>query len=304
MTKASDPFGQQNGPARGTLVERMANQVAGTPQTMSPADQGPTPRRRASDRNMGLLPPAGRDVHVIDIDQARRFALLMPDGPSSAQTEAFRAAKRPVLRQAFSSTAGAQSPSLRAVLVTSAHKADGKTHCVLNLALSMSADRALEVLLVDADSRRGDVAPRLGLPPSPGLMDGLGQGVPPENFIRRTSIDNLLILPHGTPARNDLELLGSSGMAQFIARMLAAAPNRILLFDTAALLVTATAPALAAFCGQQVVVVRADRTSDEDLAAALDMLGPNGRPQLLLNRVTFRAPKPYLEGSSVQGRSE
>jgi Mrp family chromosome partitioning ATPase len=304
MTRASDPFEQKEGRPRGTLVERMANHVPDTPQTISSVDQSPTPRRRASDRKTGILPPADHDVHIIDVHQASRFALLMPDGPSCAQTEAFRAAKRPILRHAFTAKQGSQFPSQRAVLVTSAHKGDGKTHCALNLALSMAADRALEVLLVDADSRRGDVAPRLGLPAGPGLMDGLAQDVPPEHFIKRTSIENLLILPQGAPARNDAELLGSTAMEQFIRRMLEAAPNRIILFDTTALLVTATAPALAAFCGQQVVVVRADSTSDEDLASALGMLGPNGHPQLLLNRVTFRAPKPHQDGSSVQGRSE
>lgn len=304
MTRASDPFGQREGLPRGTLVERMANHVPSPPQNISSAGQGPTPRRRASDRKASALPPADHDVHIIDVHQASRFALLMPDGPSCAQTEAFRAAKRPILRHAFTAAKGPQFPAQRAVLVTSAHRGDGKTHCALNLALSMAADHALEVLLVDADSRRGDVAPRLGLPAGPGLMDGLAQGVPPEHSIRRTSIANLLVLPHGTPARNDVELLGSSAMAQFISRMLEAAPNRIILFDTTALLVTATAPALAAFCGQQVVVVRADSTSDEDLASAVGMFGPNAHPQLLLNRVTFRAPKPNQDGSPVQGRSE
>lgn len=297
MTQDPREAGPPAGVPRGTLVERLADHLSPPPNAQSSFGQNAMPRRRASDKRAGAPLGISADVHAISAARVEQFALAMPDGVPSPQAEAFRAAKRPLLRHAFADTADTKSPSPRAILVTSAHRGEGKTHCALNLALSMAADTALEVLLVDADSQKGDVADRLGLPMMPGLMDGLVQGVAPEQFVRRTSIDNLFVLPRGRDALNAAELLGSAAMAGFINRMLNGAPNRLLLFDTTTLLVMATAPALGALCGQHVAVVRADSTSEEDLATALDMLAANDRIKLLLNRVTFRTSQPQPSGS-------
>lgn len=279
-------------PQVSTLVEQAAAKwQPNAPQQDAPPNsiqKSPShPSRRATDKRPETFSSAA--VHHLAPALAARHALLLPDAPASAQTEVFRGAKRPLLRQAFDGSAANSDWRVRVILVASAHAEEGKTHCALNLALSMCSDRALDIVLVDADSIKAGVSARLALPKSPGLMGALRAGAPPEPYVVKTNISNFSVLPAGRAARDDAELLGSAAMGQCLQRMLAGTPNRIIICDTAPLLASAAAPALAAHCGQIVMVVRADQTTQDDLASALAMLNGATRPHLLLNRVRFQS---------------
>ncbi|MFX5817131.1 hypothetical protein ABTE26_19755, partial [Acinetobacter baumannii] len=85
------------------------------------------------------------------------------------------------------------------MLVSSARPNDGKTYCAVNLALSLAAERDLEVLLIDADFAKPDVMAQFGLGEQAGLLDALADpSIDVEACVVRTDIAHLSLLPCGT----------------------------------------------------------------------------------------------------------
>ncbi len=139
--------------------------------------------------------------------------MLVPGGPITALAEEFRLVKRQLLltARAVAAKDGARAADrARMILVCSAQPDEGKTFCAINLALSMAAEKDMEILLVDADFAKPDVLGRLGLPEGPGLLDALaGTVANVEDCIVDTDMPQLSVLPAGTRTNNDTELLAS-----------------------------------------------------------------------------------------------
>jgi protein-tyrosine kinase len=174
------------------------------------------------------------------------------------------------------------------VLVCSAKPNDGKTYCAVNLAISMAAERDMEVLLVDADFAKPDVMNRLGLKDGPGLLDALADPqVDVEACVIGTDIPQLSLLPAGRKSINDTEMLASRRTGELVAKLLAADPKRLVIFDSPPALAASPASVLASHAGQVLLVVRADRTSEGDLRDAVAQLDGCEHIQLILNAVSF-----------------
>ncbi len=175
------------------------------------------------------------------------------------------------------------------ILVCSAQPDEGKTFCAINLALSMAAEKDVEILLVDADFAKPDVLVRLGLPEGPGLLDALAGSVAHvEDCIIDTDIPQLSVLPAGTKTNMDTELLASERARAILDGLGAANPRRIVIFDSPPALAASPASVLAGQAGQVMLVVRADRTSESDLREATAMLDACEHIQLVLNGVSFQ----------------
>ncbi|WP_457833013.1 hypothetical protein, partial [Staphylococcus aureus] len=71
--------------------------------------------------------------------------LLVPGAPIGALVEEFRQVKRQLLQTARVVRRSDGNRS-RTILVCSAKPNDGKTYCAVNLAISMAAEREVEVL--------------------------------------------------------------------------------------------------------------------------------------------------------------
>lgn len=223
----------------------------------------------------------------IDREMLTEKGLLVPGAPIGALAEEFRQVKRQLLQTArlVRKSDGDRS---RTVLVCSAKPNDGKTYCAINLAISMAAERDVEVLLVDADFAKPDVMNRLGLKDGPGLLDALADPwIDVEACVIRTDIPQLSLLPAGAKSNSDTELLASKRTGELIAELLAADPNRLVIFDSPPALAASPASVLAGHAGQVMLVVRADRTSEGDLRDAVAQLDGCDHIQLVLNAVSF-----------------
>ena len=231
-------------------------------------------------------PRPGAEVKIDRTLLAER-GMLVPGAPIGALVEEFRLVKRQLLTTARGVRVRSGDLS-RTILVTSAQPDDGKTYCALNLAISMAAERDLEILLIDADFAKPDVMARLGLSEGRGLLDALADPqVELESCVVRTDIPHLSLLPCGTKSNADTELVASARTGELIAQLLAADPRRVLIFDSPPVLAASPAAALAHHAGQVMLVVRADRTSESDLREAIDLLDGCEDIQLLLNAVSF-----------------
>ncbi len=108
---------------------------------------------------------------------------------------------------------------LRTVLVATARPGQGGSTTAANLAISL-AEAGKHVVLVDADLRRPVLHGFFGTDNDAGLTSLLTNGGGAvANALRRTSIENLLLLPAGPEVPNPAALLTSERMRTVIARL-------------------------------------------------------------------------------------
>lgn len=229
---------------------------------------------------------------AIDRERLAEEGMLVPGAPVTALAEEFRLIKRQLLntaRAVWAADAEANENRARMILVCSAKPNDGKTFCAINLALSMAAEKDVEVLLVDADFAKPDVLARLGASEGTGLLDVIAGAVDDvESCVITTDVPQLSVLPAGTRSNADTELLASERANAILESLAAADPRRIVIFDSPPALAASPASVLAGLVGQVMLVVRADRTSESDLREAVGLLDGCEQIQLVLNSVSFQ----------------
>ena len=232
------------------------------------------------------LPVPGRQAKI-DRELLAENQLLIPGAAIGVLAEEFRLAKRHLLLTARQ--LNKQEPDkARTILVCSAKPGDGKTYCAINLAISMAAERETRVLLVDADFAKPGIMARLGVSDGPGLLDALGDpAIDIEKCVVGTDIPNLSLLPAGAQTNADVELIASGRTPDLIARLLAADPDRVVIFDSPPALSASPAAVLALHVGQVMLVVRADKTTEGDIRDTVQRLEGCEHIQLLLNSVAF-----------------
>jgi capsular exopolysaccharide synthesis family protein len=98
----------------------------------------------------------------------------------------------------------------RTLCISSTSPRDGKSVTAINLATSLALKKNTNVLLVDVDLRRPQLARFLGIPEEPGVADLLsGNSTLEEVIVRIERFPNLHVLPAGRPIGNPAELLDS-----------------------------------------------------------------------------------------------
>lgn len=243
--------------------------------------------------------------HPIDRQFLAESGFIVPGGAVTQLLEEFRIVKRKLLQNARDSLAGHAPPHGQRVLVCSAHSGEGKTFCAINLALSMAVERDTEVLLVDSDFAKPDIARIFGLQDYPGFMDALSDpDVALEDCVQAMDIPGLFVMPAGRRTDRDSEYLSSRRTAEVLKRLTSGAPNRMVIFDSPPALAASPAAELAKHMGQIVMVARADVTGKSALEDAISLLSGEAEIQLLLNSARFspsgrRFGSYYGEGEDI-----
>jgi tyrosine-protein kinase Etk/Wzc len=197
-------------------------------------------------------------------------AFGLPQGKSSREgenqtmaAEAYRA-----LRTNLSYVSPARPP--RVIVLTSALSGDGKTTSAANLAVTL-AQQNKRVLLIDAETRRGNLHTLFGIEAQPGFFDLLyGQATPGE-CIRRVALEgtgHLDVLPSGgAPNANAADLLVAGRLAPFFDRL--RLQYDYVLIDTPPLNLFTDAALIGAHADATLLVARADRTERQALRFAV-----------------------------------
>lgn len=281
----------------GSLVERAAHlwDLAPPPLAYAPPPARPvvpetTPFGAVSEPAAAAIPrPRRRRGTPVTIDRARlrQHGLIVPGTAITALAEEFRLVKRNLLNTARTL---ADDATARSILICSARPDEGKTFCAINLAISLAAERDVDVLLVDADFAKPDVFETLGVTSdAPGLLDAIADPfVDVEDGIVDTDVPNLSLLGAGKRSNDDTELLASARAAEVLRGLTIANPDRIVVFDSPPALAASPAAVLAEHVGQTMLVVRADKTSESDLREAVTLLGACDHIGLVLNSVVFQ----------------
>jgi len=206
--------------------------------------------------------------------------LLSVSAPRNQMSEEYRAIKRPVLAAIDAEESHAQD-SRNVIMVTSCVSGEGKTFSAINLALSIALEKDREVLLVDSDITNPSCGKRLGFDnDEPGLTELLhNKQRDPEDLIWQSDIPNFRFLPAGITHNHVTELL--SDLVDGLSRN---HPERVIVFDTAPMLLTSEASIVADLAGQIVFVVSAESTTKGMVSDALRIINDHSRIGFLLNK--------------------
>lgn len=283
-------------------------------------DAGPAEVPSRNDRILAASPPRGVDsgaaakmapVHetvlpephrrlTVDFKALRAAGYLPEEGLERRFADHYRQIKRPLIEKALCG-----GPDARLILVTSALPGDGKSFTSINLALSMARERDVSVLLVDADAPRAHVSEVFRIRDQPGLLDALvDESLEVETLVEYTDVRGLEILPAGRFVENATELLASARMSQLAARLGARSSRRLVVFDTAPLLVSSESRVMLRIPGQVVLVARAGVTPRQAVIDALAHVDRTKLQGLILNQARFASGGGYYEYGYGAGRDE
>ncbi len=240
---------------------------------------------------------ASRRVVALDFAALRAEGLLPPTDQERQIARQYRRIKLPLLARAVGGEAASVANG-RLILVASALPGEGKTFSTVNLALSMALERDTEVLLIDADIAKPNISQAFGLDGEPGLVDALADpDADIDALVVATSVPRLSVMPAGRVAGDTAtELLGSARMKEVVARLLAAVPNRIVLFDSSPLLLTTESQVLAGVVGQVVLVVKAAVTERQAVFDAIHQLGEGKSVGVVVNQMRVAEGAGYYSG--------
>jgi polysaccharide chain length determinant protein (PEP-CTERM system associated) len=170
----------------------------------------------------------------------------------------------------------------KVVVVTSACPGDGKTVSAVNLATVFALRSDVQVLLVDADFRRSDLAGLLGVPPKPGIADALtGKCALSEAMIRMEQLPNLWVLPAGACAVNPAELLETAAWQSMCASF--RHQFAFTLVDAPPVAAVADYELIEKDCDGVLMVARPDHTDRSSFATALGLVSPEKMLGVLMN---------------------
>jgi len=228
----------------------------------------------------------GSQVQSINLARLHRMGVVAPDAEKSQIAEEFRIIKRPLIANAFGQgTARVKNGNM--IMITSSLPGEGKSFCAINLAISMAMEMDRTVLLVDADVAKPRVPEYLGIHADKGLLDVLQDpNLKLSDVLIKTDIAKLTILPAGRTYKRATELLASEAMNRLVEDIGNRYPDRIILFDSPPLLATSEASVLATHMGQIVMVVEAEKTSQEAVREALSHIQSCEVVGMLLNKTT------------------
>lgn len=229
----------------------------------------------------------------IDLESLHRQGIVTLNHTKSAIAEQFRLIKRPLLSNAFNPMSGLKNGNL--IMVTSSLAGEGKSFCSINLAMSIAMEMDHRVLLIDADVARPSIPKTLGFSKEePGLLDII---LNPElgiaDVMIKTNVEKLTLIPAGTRHTNATELLASQTMGAILQELAQRYHDRVIIFDSPPLLLTSEARALACQMGQIVLVVEAERTTQQTVKDALQQIESCDVVNLIYNKASAQSNAGY-----------
>lgn len=184
---------------------------------------------------------------------------------------------------------GQKENAPQTILVTSARPGDGKTITTLNLAIALAQD-GRNVVVVDADLRKGKCHAFLGIENHRGLTNVLTGRLTLEEGVQKTALPGLSLLTRGITPLNPMSLLGSPQM-QAVLETLQQRFDFVLIDSPPAILLS-DAAVLSQLCDGVLLVVRAQTTTSETARRLVEQMAAVHAPILgvVLNGVDIRTP--------------
>lgn len=188
---------------------------------------------------------------VPEIEASESNQILQPKDERQFYAESYRKLRSSILFKKW------EAGIPKTVLVTSAIPFDGKSTVASNLAAVLAMSGA-EVLLIDADLRRGALHDRFGTEDSPGLADVITGHCPLWEAIVETDYPNLDLLPRGKGSKDSVESLVKEKTKKLFNKL--ESVYDFVIVDSAPVLVADDTLSLAPIADTTLFVLRLHRT--------------------------------------------
>ncbi|MEW6674376.1 MAG: CpsD/CapB family tyrosine-protein kinase [Thermodesulfobacteriota bacterium] len=184
----------------------------------------------------------------------------------------------------------------RSILVVSTDPQEGKSFVCANLGITMARGVGRRGLMIDCDLRRPSLHSLFGLKNSQGLADYLSGTGNLADFVHRTGLANLSLVPAGPPPKNPAELISSERMSAMVRAIVHGDEDCLLLLDSAPLLAAAETLVLAQMVDKVVLVVRWGKAGRENIKQVVEQIG---REKII--GVVFNAFEMNILDKKIQG---
>jgi len=211
------------------------------------------------------ITPTRVEPHLVAVSQ-----------PRSAYCEQFRSLRTRILQSG-------ERLQTRAIVVTSAGIAEGKTLTALNLAWLLAQTEGIRALIIDSDLRQPCATDYLGIDVPVGLSEVLGGQLKLEDAIVRLEPAGLFLLPGGKPREDVAELLSGPSYARLLTEV-----RRMfdyIIIDAPPLGIFTDANVLMNRADGALLVVRAGKTRYSVLDKLLEQIPKERMMGVILNRV-------------------
>jgi capsular exopolysaccharide synthesis family protein len=196
----------------------------------------------------------------------------------------------------------------RALGVTSAVAAEGKTKTAIQLAVNMASTGRKKVLLMDLDLRKSDIAREMRIGATPGLGEYLTGTVSREEIIRITSTRGLYLIPAGRAVSSPVDMLAGEKFRSFLKEL--RGHFDLLILDTPPILPVPDALTISEQLDAFILVFRLSFTPYKLLRQAVDELGQGKIMGVVLNGDEKKSDKyysryygSYYKPSYVEGKN-
>ncbi|MGB9695797.1 MAG: GumC family protein [Ignavibacteria bacterium] len=198
------------------------------------------------------IPLLGWIPSIAELNDTRsaEIGFIIANKPNSIASEAFKALRTRVIYSKIAS-------ELRTILITSSVPREGKTVVSVNLAGSFALAEK-KVLLLDADLRKPRVHSIFGSERFPGLSDYLFEKAELKDIMRESPLKGLYYVTSGTIPPNPSELLGSTQMLEFVARL--KEQFDVIIADSPPFISITDAEILSQICDGTILIVLANKT--------------------------------------------
>ena len=210
------------------------------------------------------ISPARVEPHLVAVSQ-----------PRSAYCEQFRALRTRILQ-------AGERLQTRAIVVTSAGVAEGKTLTALNLAWLLAQTEGVRALIIDSDLRQPCATDYLGIDAPVGLSEVLGGQIRVEEAIVRLNPAGLYLLPGGKPRDDVAELLSGPSYARLLTDV--RKMFDYIIIDAPPLGIFTDANVLMNRADGALLVVRAGKTKYSSVDKLLEQLPKDRLMGVVLNR--------------------
>ena len=180
-----------------------------------------------------------------------------------------------------------QSRDLKTLMITSSVAEEGKTLTALNLAVTMTASGD-NILFVETDFHRPRVGRYLDLPSEAGLSDYLSDQSSLDRICQLSPLAGLVVVQAGQTCHNPVGLLSSQKMDQFLQQVKADKLYRYIVLDAPPILLSAETHAMADYVDASILVVRAEKTPQDQVSQAIETIGEQRLLGCVLNGIRAR----------------
>ena len=223
----------------------------------------------------------------LDEEELINRGLLAPLDQAVPVADEFRRIKRPLIDNAIKHGSDHED-HMNLIMVASPLPGAGKTFCSVNLAASISLERELSVVLVDADVAKPHISDAFGLADRLGLLDILADdSMSIDEVLVCTDLNDIQVWPAGRKHSQSTELLASERMEEVMHELATRYADRLIVLDSPPLIITSEAQAVARQAGQIALVVEAGKTTNQEIQEALEQLDTDKAINTILNKSLY-----------------